>query len=386
MQRAFRARELADRERRPLASAAPRLPLEPHVERTLALQRAAGNSAVTQLIARAGPKSAAKKKPAPPFGVDIRDLERRWQQSKQQAAKEAQDLAIVTLRARGAGNDAQNKARALDHASDVSHLMTAKSSAEHVKRGAEDVWAGIWGNKGYKRARVQSVLGGSFLRMYLAGKTDPDIIKAAGEELALAPEFAKLQTNVQAFLSKQKLPADSAKAEAQLKKAAQSYFDWRLTKKGGGIEFRYELNPVIGGVSDVKVDTASIVETPDPKGRKIDYRLEVVFKDTYDFQNKRTGEYEKYRNKLAALVKAGKYADFWEAYGREAFEIRPQTGLDQAAIFASYMYAIESKGWTPGPLKWEVTVPMTGSFVVPTPAPKPKAKVKTRQAPKKPTK
>jgi hypothetical protein len=380
MQRAFRAREHADRERRQQAAVPAGASLEPHVARTLALQQTAGNTAVARLIARAG--KPAVKKSASPWPVDTREVDRWLRQSKQQAAKEAHDLAILTLRARGSGSDAANKKRALAHAWDVSYAMTAKSSGESWKRSAEDVWAGVWGTKGYKPARVQSVLGGSFLRMYLAGKTDPDIIEAAGEELVLAPEFAKLQTALQTFLAKQKLPADAAKAEAQLKKSAQTYFDWRLTKKGGGIAFRYELNPVIGGVGGVTVDTAKVTETPDPKGRKIDYRLEVTFKDAYDFQNARSGEYEKYRKKLAALLTAAKYEDFWEAYGREAFAIGPKTSLDQASIFASYMYAIESKGWTPGSLKWEVTVPMTGSFVTaaaPKAAPKPTPKKKLKK-------
>jgi hypothetical protein len=29
------------------------------------------------------------------------------------------------------------------------------------------------------------------------------------------------------------------------------------------------------------------------------------------------------------------------------------------------MYAIEKKGWTPGSLDWEVTIPVKGSIIIP---------------------
>ena len=90
------------------------------------------------------------------------------------------------------------------------------------------------------------------------------------------------------------------------------------------------------------------------------FRVDVTFQDTYDFDNTRHGEYDKYRKKLARLLGANDFDGFENAYYRE---VQPadrwhKTKLDNAAIFASFMYALEMKGWTPGSLPWEVTVPM----------------------------
>ena len=48
------------------------------------------------------------------------------------------------------------------------------------------------------------------------------------------------------------------------------------------------------------------------------------------------------------MTRAGGGApDFWEAHGRETLGPGGTTGLDAAALFASFMYAIEQVGWTP---------------------------------------
>jgi hypothetical protein len=312
-------------------------------ERLLALQRTAGNRAVGRALARWS---------APPV-PDAEDVAR-------EAAKEASEAAIETFRSMGAGTEEEVKQRALDHAWQVSWAMTGKSGGQAAARAARGAWAWATGDESYKPARVQSVLGGAYLRMYLAGQVDPATVSAAGEEMIASPEFAKLRSQLHAHLAKLKPSADRATAEEQIRKSAQAYLDSRM--KNGGLAFRYELNAVIGGVGDADVDKVeALVHTTDA-GPQVWYALHLRFEDKYDFDNARSGVYDAYRKKLAKLVADGKYPDFWEAYGREVIGLGAKTGLDSAAIFASFMYAIEQAGWTPGPLPWQVTIPMTGTL------------------------
>ena len=97
---------------------------------------------------------------------------------------------------------------------------------------------------------------------------------------------------------------------------------------------------------------------------EITYELQVKISDVYDFQNKRTGEYARYRENLATLLRSDQYERFNVAYFGEAHPIQRlrHIRLDLAATFASFMYALERKGWTPGGLAWEVTVPMSVEF------------------------
>jgi hypothetical protein len=301
----------------------------------LTLQRQAGNRAVGQVLARWS---------APPVP------------SAEEVAKEASDAAVAAFRSMGEGTEAEVKARALNHAWQVSWAMSGKSSGEAAMRAARGAWAWATDDKTYKPARVQSTLGGAYLRMYLEGKVDPDTVSAAGIEMGASPEFAKLTEELHAVLAKLKPSADAATAQEQIRKAAQAHLDRRM--KYGGLAFRYELNAVIGGVGDVDVTRVDVV--PLGGGRQF-YVLYLTFRDAYDFDNTRSGIYDVYRKKLAKLLADGRYPDFWETYGRETIGLG-STGLDSAAIFASFMYALEKAGWTPGPLPWEVTVPLTGTI------------------------
>jgi hypothetical protein len=317
----------------------------PAADRVLALQRTAGNRAVGRVLARWSPPPLPKPPPLP---------------DPAEVAKEASEAAIAGFRSMGDGTEAEVKARTLSHASQVSWAMTGKSSGEAAARSARGTWAWVTGDETYKPARVQSTLGGAYLRMYLAGKVDPDTVAAAGEEMLASPEFAKLRAQVHAHLATLKPAADSAAAEAQIQKAAQAYLDRRL--KYGGLAFRYELNAVIGGVGDVDVTKVdALVHSGEGGKRQVWYALHLTFRDAYDFDNARSGVYDVYRKKLAKLLIDGHYQDFWEAYGRETIGLGT-TGLDSAAIFASFMYAVEKKGWTPGALAWDVTLPMTGTI------------------------
>jgi hypothetical protein len=307
-------------------------------QRLLMLQRRAGNRAVGQMLSR------WSVPPVPSAG---------------EVAKEASDAAIATFRSMGEGTEEEVKQRALSHAWEVSWAMTSKSSGEAAMRAARGAYAWATDDKSYKPARVQSTLGGAYLRMYLAGKVDPDTVSAAGVEMGASPEFAKLTAGMHTALAGLKPSTDTATAQEQIQDAAQAYLD-RLMKDRG-LAFRYELNAVIGGVGGVAVTRVDLFPLPTAEGMQRFYVLHLSFRDAYDFENTRSGVYDVYRKKLAKLLADGRYQDFWEAYGRETIGLG-YTGLDSAAIFAAFMYALEKAGWTPGRLPWEVTVPLTGTI------------------------
>jgi hypothetical protein len=258
---------------------------------------------------------------------------------------------------------ASKKNEYLGHARKVSYAMQGKSVLDGGIKWAADLLkkTGIEDKKSKSR-RVQSFLGGAFLRMYLDGKTDPDVIAKAGEEIAASEEFAALRAEVAKHLTAVARRGDSSK---DIAREADSYL--KRVKNKRGIAFRRTLNAVIGGVTNIEVGSAMRLENVGATKSAVSaYRLQVTFYDTYDFENKRSGEYDHYRKKLARLLLANEFDKFWDAYVRE---VEPQfmgshhTSLDNAAVFASYMYALEKKGWTPGPLAWHVTVPMEVSVV-----------------------
>jgi hypothetical protein len=312
-------------------------------EQLLMLQRRAGNRAVGQVLARWSAPALPAPPPLPSAG---------------EVAKEASDTAIATFRSMGEGTEEEVKERALSHAWQVSWAMTGKSSGEAAMRAARGAYAWATDDTSYKPARVQSTLGGAYLRMYLAGEVDPDTVSAAGVEMGASREFAQLTADVHTALAGLKPSADTATAQEQIQEAAQAYLDKRM--KDRGLAFRYELNAVIGGVGGVEVTRVDLFPMPTAEGMRRLYVLHLTFRDAYDFENQRGGIYDAYRKKLAKLLIDGRYPDFWEAYGRETIGLG-YTGLDSAAIFAAFMYALEKAGWTPGRLPWEVTVPLAGT-------------------------
>jgi hypothetical protein len=255
---------------------------------------------------------------------------------------------------------ASKKAEYLTEARAVSYVMQAKSGAESSESWVEEKIKEAMG-KHSKPRRVQSFLGGAFLRMYLDGKTDSDTIANAGVEIGESPEFAHLSDELKRFLQNYVNQHQLSKFEPE-KILTLSDAHLKAIKKKQGIAFRYTLNAVIGGVGGVAVDSVADLtddSTSDPTTRK--YKIGITFSDTYDFENKRTGEYDHYRKKLARLLIVDDFENFEKAYYgevRHPFDgSSHRTHLDNAAVFASFMYALEKKKWTPGGLDWSVTVP-----------------------------
>jgi hypothetical protein len=244
--------------------------------------------------------------------------------------------------------------------------MQGKSSAQSVEKWFDEVLVDLGiDEEDSKPQRVQSFLGGAFLRMYLDGKVDPTVVEQAGEEIAASETFKNLTDKVTKHLQ---AAEDHSARKILSAPDIEVLAKQRLTRirRKSGIAFRQSLNTVIGGVTRVDVTSAAhLADTETSDGTVGRYRIDVVFADAYDFENKRYGEYDRYRKKLARYLIANEFDKFEEAYYREAQPLEGwhKTKLDSAGVFASFMYALEKRGWTPGPLVWDVTVPMEVSII-----------------------
>ena len=275
--------------------------------------------------------------------------------------------------AAGAPTDLGKKARYVDLAYATSYAMQTKSAGQSASAWGHDAVDWIKEQAGQPPAkrseRVQSFLGGKFLRMYLDHKLDDDVVAAAGKEIQASQEFAALTTKLQAHLQSVINTRHLAKVSTDLlAKEAGRFLDAKRHSEPG-IAFRRTLNTVIGGVTDAKVESVEDTgENGSEEGSANTYQVNITFYDTYDFENKRTGEYDRYRQRLAALLLANDYDKFESAFESEAIPFgKHATKLDDAAVFASFMYALEKKGWTPGGLDWHVTVPASiGLHLAPT--------------------
>jgi len=246
--------------------------------------------------------------------------------------------------------------------------MTVRYTAERGARAAKEAYASATGDNGFKAGRVQSPLGGKFLEMYLDHSVDPSAVAAAGLEIQREPNFKKLEAELKAKIHQLEKHLATEGGDERLLETARKHFKGAMKH---GVEFKYETNTIIGGVANIEVrDAALIHQDSDGEGlgetMQSEYVINVTFKDSYDFSNRRTGIYDQYRKRLAAHLAKNEYEKFWVDFKNEASG-KGKSKLDEAAVFASFMYAIEQKGWTPGPLPWEVTIPIKGTVTIPKP-------------------
>ena len=258
--------------------------------------------------------------------------------------------------------DQEKKSLYLEYARGVSYAMEGKSEAQSM-------WRRAFGKKG---DWDPSPLGGAFLRMYLDGKTDPEVIAAAGKEIGGDEQF---QTKVVKVLT------DFLQAQVSLGRLRKEESDrirllgdqhLKAILKKPGIELRKELNVIIGGVEAIGVDSATFIsDTPTDTGSIAKYRVDIRIGDEYHFKNIRHGEQDKFRRELAGYLHARRFGKFEDAYNAESsvgigtsyipalphFSGARKTHLNDAAIFACFMYALEVNGWTRG-LRWDVVIPV----------------------------
>ena len=216
---------------------------------------------------------------------------------------------------------------------------------------------------GYKAG---SPLSGAMLRMYLARKIDPEVIKKAGQEIAASQTFKDLAGVIQdalqeyvAILLKDKRPWPTDEA---LRKFAEDYLvDLR---QRNGIAFRGPLNAVIGGITGIRAPSIQVTKRVLSPKRSTEYRLAVTFTDTYDFENDRSGnpKYDLFRKGLAGLLIGGKRWDFAVSYNGALTAGYP---VARNMIFASYMYAVERAGITGPGIEWSTTIPAAGKITEP---------------------
>jgi len=264
------------------------------------------------------------------------------------------------------------KTEYLTYARGVSYVMQTKSVGESTQNWIEQQYRDLTGGPKAKPPRIQSVLGGAYLRMYLDAKVDENIVAEAGEEIGVSPEFAKLSQELNKYMQGTVEQLHLTKpAPDRLLTIADRHLK-EVKKRAPGIAFRNTLNAVIGGITDVSVDSVEHTGDVDSKeGMSSKYIFGIRFYDTYDFANQRSGEYDRYRKQLARYLIANDFEKFEDAYSREAhhpFDKKlHKTKLDNAAVFASFMYALEQKRWTAGPLPWSVLVPTEITLVFRTP-------------------
>lgn len=268
----------------------------------------------------------------------------------------SQSLQIMRQAVFGTSETDKKQISYLKHALQVSYAMQGKSALDSTVRFFKDLTAKASDDKTYKRDKVQSFLGGTFLRMYLMNRVDESAVESARKEMAVSPEFKGLSEGLHAKI--EKAVKSGTTSQAGIEKTAKQY----IAAKGKGFAFRAELNAVIGGVTGMEVTGVQVLSQQNTKKGVLAYQVNVKFNDTYDFENKRTGEYDKYRKHLAQLLKDKKFQEFEESYVREAFDMEGRkTSLDKAGVFASYMYALEKAGYTEGGVDWSVTLPITGT-------------------------
>jgi hypothetical protein len=140
--------------------------------------------------------------------------------------------------------------------------------------------------------------------------------------------------------------------------------------KKGRVKFKKTLNTVIGGATGIEV-VGLESRSPQSVGNgltKLTFVLQVKISDQYDFANVRKGHYDEFRKEMALLLKLNKFDEFESRVGVKLIVNHDKKWgdkgyLDEAAVFACFMYALEKRGWTPGSLPWNVTIPMTVSYI-----------------------
>ena len=265
-------------------------------------------------------------------------------------------------------SDAARKQFYLEYARSVSYAMEAKAKGQQLEHG-------LLGKKG----QVQSALGGAMLRMYLDGKKDPGIVTEAGEAIGEDEQFQALVVKeVNDYLQAQIAHGNLQKNQTdKVRLLADQHL--KAVKNRRGIDLRKHLNAVIGGVGFISVEWAKqIREASTAKGTAVTYSVNIRIGDTYNFHGHRTGEQAMLRTKLAHLLAARDYAKFEATYNDEAsFGLgssylplphfgSKRTHLDDAGVFACFMYALEDNHWTT-PLYWDVVVPVEITLTFPLP-------------------
>jgi hypothetical protein len=151
--------------------------------------------------------------------------------------------------------EASHRKMALTVARMGAKAMTIRYTGERTAREVKEAYAHATGDKGFKPGRVQSPLGGKFLEMYLDHTVDPSAVAAAGLEIQKEPNFKKIENELKTKIQKLDKHLTQEDADQKVLEATRKYFKEAMKH---GIEFKYETNTIIGGVSGVEVKNATL--------------------------------------------------------------------------------------------------------------------------------
>lgn len=225
---------------------------------------------------------------------------------------------------------------------------------------AMDTLAWLSNNDAHTRL---SPLGAEMLRMYLSGKKDGKLIAKVGAAIRKSETFHKLSDNLQAKLTAQFIQNSRPPTSDIVLKEAQHLLDeYREIGPDGQsrkIYFDKEgLQPVVGGVTKLNAEAVEI--TPTLGGFR--FKLQIRIGDSYDFNNSRKGEYDRFRKQLAALFRNGERSAFWNEYLQAFYGFHD--GINSGNAFASFMFAVEQGGCFK-PIDWDVLLPIEGTIEAP---------------------
>jgi hypothetical protein len=170
-----------------------------------------------------------------------------------------------------------------------------------------------------------------------------DLVEAIESSDTLAAVGKKIRAGIRAKAARDlKWAPDASHIEAVAREVVQG-----IDAKGVYFtEGDHDLQSVIGG-AHLRVEAAVVEDGV--------YGVALEVSDSYDFSNnrKRFPAYDRFRTRLADLLRARDYIGFnnaWYAALRD-----PASGLGPPAVFASYMFAMEQAGWFKG-IPWSVIV------------------------------
>jgi hypothetical protein len=249
-----------------------------------------------------------------------------------------------------------------------SGLMDGKSTKEKIQDGLDELQRRLLGRRVEQR-RLMSDLSGGFLRMYLKHEVDDELVQAAGDQIYESQKWKEISTDIAKKLQAHVNAHRKEPTADEIGKAHTDELNKRMATKEG-FRFAGELNPVVGGAKGKITRTTIMARRTVGNDTILDYQVDILVYDTYDFDNDRSDvpEYDHYRKNLARLLQNDDFDGFESSFLGEFMPLKPsKTSLDHAALFASFMYALEMRRWTPGGLSWEVTVPMIGSITAPAP-------------------
>jgi hypothetical protein len=192
--------------------------------------------------------------------------------------------------------------------------------------------------------------------MYLDQQLDHELLANAGAAITASQHFASLRADIEKALQSTADGRAAALSADEVRMAADKLVKRQIAK---GLEWRKDgLNPVIGGVGGLSVDAAKQTGVQED-GKRFLYELRVTVNDTYDFSNKRTGNYAHTREELARLLAGNRFNEFeckLRTLGFTENSFIQKSGY--TSLFAAFMYALEKRGWTGPGIAWKVTLPM----------------------------